>query len=257
MSAPFESPSGKSTKGRSVSDKKVSVMMEKSGAAQEKEDAQSWLSEVTTAMKNDVSLLKEVRALIKKKQKSSVAEHLRRGVRELKDVPMYVVHKALAKMTGKDESIFANLWDDDCRWLFYMALNGHASYRLPALKMSMEAFLDWCVERYNQQGRRLAGDLPIVEHEINWAKSVGQYGFVVADDAGPDTVIKEIYNRITKASKRLPKRCRMTVKEAFTEWEIKDSYHGQTARLVEVKTMVATPIPTMFGLAVIEVGWVV
>ena len=102
-------------------------------------------------------MLKAIRALVAKHKKDSVPAALRRGVKNVCDLPIYAVNRGLEHITGFDASVSKNKDQDEMRKVLYRGLNCKCAHPLPRRCMTMEAFDKLVVDRYQQNGRLLEG----------------------------------------------------------------------------------------------------
>lgn len=237
-------------KQRRLSGRTQDRVQEQQFVEQEQDDFADDKAFVNDAMKDDPKLAKILKANVKNYQKQKrTAENLplRRGIRSLDTTPDTLMQTSLARMTGKDETIFLNWTSRNVRHSFWYAMGG-----VPTMKvkkgMTPTEWDEWVSDFYTQNGRKLDGfDF---DSEPDWECKDGEYS--MACDAGTedddDPLVTALYDNSTmKTAKMPPGFDNIRESELSTVWIIESNFSKTEAHVKNIQTRACFFCCTLFA----------
>ena len=134
-------------------------------------------------------------------------------------------------MAAVDEGAIAQFSNDDRLALFCWALQLTGAFVLAKRCMTVEEFIEWCLQRHEAHGSLLVTvGLTAIDDAIDWETACGMFTLVVPGDAPEYYSVTEVRYNSTGCSCKLPMSIHMST--LGFDWHIRDNFCSQLATLV-------------------------
>ena len=229
--APKRRGGGKRGPSEKTTDKVISGVVDK----QTRADRQALIEEVTEALRKDGELGTLIRAMVRRRQKKTERQTLRRGIRCLGDLPDYVVQPLVSALSGVCEGDFAQLSSAQRLEVLIWALQASKDFKLPSREMTLGELTEWAKTRHAHYGSLVTG-IVVEEEEVDWQFTYGEYQLVVPEGEVADNfLIKEVRERSTQNVAQLPAAFRIEYQDVGETWEISGNFCKKTAELTNLE----------------------